>query len=290
MVENGWPDSAPAQQQYPPGTTPAMEPRPRDEMREYVGAGHLANKRALITGGDSGIGRAVAVAFAKEGAEVAIVHFDGVEREDAEHTAALVREQGRTCLVFVGDLADEDFCNKLVAEAADELGGLDVLVNHAGTQFPQSSIDDISSEQFDRTFKVNVYSMFWLSKAAVTHLSPGGAIINTGSVNGLRGNRGLMDYSASKGAVHVFTQSLAQSLANTGVRVNCVAPGPVWTPLIPSTFTSDKVEGFGEQTPMGRMGHPDEIAPSYVFFASSRLSSYYSGEVLAPVGGETHPG
>ncbi|GAA4862519.1 SDR family oxidoreductase [Saccharopolyspora rosea] len=284
------PTTAPGQQQEPPGTTEPMRPRPHDEMADYVGAGHLAGKKALITGGDSGIGRAVAVAFAKEGASVAVAYLDPSEDADAEHTASLVRAEGRECHLFRGDLADEDFCDRLVDEAARHLGGLDVLVNHAGTQAPQDDLAAIGTAQFDRTFKVNVYAPFWLCRAALRHLGAGAAIINTGSVNGLRGNAGLMDYSASKGAVHVLTQSLAQSLAPRGIRVNCVAPGPVWTPLIPATFGEEKVEGFGTQTPMGRMGHPDEIAPSYVFFASERLSSYYTGEVLAPVGGETHPG
>lgn len=284
------PQSAPAQQQRPPGTTEPMEPRPCDEMREYVGAGHLAGKRALVVGGESGIGRAVSIAFAKEGADIAIAYLDASEDTDAERTAELTREQGRECYLFRGDVADENYCDRLVDAAAERLGGLDVLVNHAGTQAPQEEIEAISTEQFTRTFEINVYAVFWLCKAALRHLPEGGAIINTGSVNGLRGNKSLMDYSASKGAVHVLTQSFAQALADKGIRVNCVAPGPVWTPLIPSTFTADKVEGFGKQTPMQRMGHPDEIAPSYVFFASDRLSSYYTGEVLAPVGGETHPG
>ncbi|MBQ0927732.1 SDR family oxidoreductase [Saccharopolyspora endophytica] len=284
------PSSAPAQQQTPPGTTEPMRPRPRDEMRDYVGSGHLAGKRALVVGGDSGIGRAVSVAFAKEGADVALAYVDTSEDADAERTAELVREQGRECHLFRGDVAEESFCTRLVDDAAERLGGLDVLVNHAGTQAAQDDLRSITTEQFKRTFEVNVFAVFWLCKAALRHLPEGGAIINTGSVNGLRGNKDLMDYSASKGAVHVLTQSIAQSLAASGVRVNCVAPGPVWTPLIPATLPEDKVEGFGEQTPMGRMGHPDEIAPSYVFFASDRLSSYYTGEVLAPVGGETHPG
>ncbi|MGW5644354.1 SDR family oxidoreductase [Saccharopolyspora sp. NPDC003752] len=284
------PKTARAQQQRPPGTTQAMRPHPRDEMRDYVGAHHLIGKRALITGGDSGIGRAVAIAFAKEGADVAISYLDEMEDEDAERTAELVREQGRSCYLHRGDVGSERYCNELVEDVVAQLGGLDVLVNHAGTQAPQDDLTEISNDQFDRTFKVNVYAIFWLCKAALKHLPDGAAIINTGSVNGLRGNKDLMDYSASKGAVHVFTQSLAQSLVGRRIRVNCVAPGPVWTPLIPATLTEDKVEGFGEQTPMGRMAHPDEIAPSYVFFASERLSSYYTGEVLAPVGGETHPG
>ncbi|GAA4614519.1 SDR family oxidoreductase [Saccharopolyspora hordei] len=284
------PETAHAQQQRPPGATGDMEPRPRDEMRDYVGAGHLAGKKALITGGDSGIGRAVAVAFAKEGADVAICYVSEDEEDDARHTASLVQEQGRSCHVHRRDLGSEDTCVALVRDAVEQLGGLDVLVNHAGTQAPQQDLRAISDEQFDRTFKVNVYAVFWLCRAALDHMPDGAAIINTGSVNGLRGNKTLMDYSATKGAVHAFTQSLAQALVGRRIRVNCVAPGPVWTPLIPSTFPEEKVEGFGEQTPMGRMAHPDEIAPSYVFFASDRLSSYYSGEVLAPVGGETHPG
>ncbi|GAA4879409.1 SDR family oxidoreductase [Saccharopolyspora cebuensis] len=284
------PRTAPAQQQAPPGTTGPMDPKPRDEMRDYTGAGHLAGRKALVTGGDSGIGRAVAVAFAKEGADVAIAYLDESEDHDAEHTATLVRQEGRQCHLFRGDLADEQHCLRVVDEAADRLGGLDVLVNHAGTQMPVDDLSEISTEQLDRTFRINVYALFWLCQAALRHLPDGAAIINTGSVNALRGNKGLIDYSASKASVHSLTQSLAQSLTPRRIRVNCVAPGPVWTPLIPSTFGEGKVEGFGEGTPMGRMGHPDEIAPSYVFFATERLSSYYTGEVLAPVGGETHPG
>jgi NAD(P)-dependent dehydrogenase (short-subunit alcohol dehydrogenase family) len=259
-------------------------------MENYEGRGLLRGSRALVTGGDSGIGRAVSVAFAKEGADVAVVHYDESEDADAEHTAELVRKEGRRCVVYRGDLASEDYCQHVVSDVVESLGGLDVLVNHAGTQVAQDDFTRISTEQFDRTFKVNVYSPFWLIRAALPHMGEGAAIINTGSVNGLRGNKSLMDYASSKGAVHVLTKSLAQSLVRSGIRVNCVAPGPVWTPLIPSTFPEEKVEGFGAQAPMGRMAHPDEIAPSYVFFASGLLSSYYSGEVLAPVGGETHPG
>lgn len=282
--------SPPGQQQQPPGHSGEMDPIPRDEMRSYRGRDLLAGSRALVTGGDSGIGRAVSVAFAKEGADVALVHFDRSEDDDAAHTADLVEQQGRKCVLHRGDLASEQFCQEIVDQSAGELGGLDLLVNHAGTQATAPDLRELSTEAFDRTFKVNVYSAFWVTRAALHHLGRPASVINTGSVNGLRGNKSMLDYAASKAAIHTFTKSLAQQLAQSGVRVNCVAPGPVWTPLIPSTFPEEKVEGFGEQAPMGRMAHPDEIAPSYVFFASDLLSSYYTGEVLAPVGGETHPG
>lgn len=288
MVEK--PESVPGQQQDYPGRTDAMRPLPRDEMRVYEGRGLLEGKRALVAGGDSGIGRAVSVAFAKEGADVAVVYYGDVEDDDAERTATLVRAQQRRCELYKGDLAEEAFCTSLPGRVVQALGGLDVLVNHAGTQAYQEDFTAIGTEQFDRTFRANVYGPFWLTRAALPYLPEGGSVINTGSVNGLRGNKALMDYSASKAAVHILTKSLAQSLAESGIRVNCVAPGPVWTPLIPSTLPEDKVEGFGEQTPMGRKAQPDEIAPSYVFFASELLSSYYTGEVLSPIGGETHPG
>ncbi|MER7010209.1 SDR family oxidoreductase [Saccharopolyspora sp. NPDC000359] len=282
-------DGSGQQQEYP-GTTPPMEPVPKDRMDGYQGRGLLSGKRALVTGGDSGIGRAVSVAFAKEGADVSIAYLASLEDEDAEATAELVRAEGRNCHLHRLDLASEQECERLVREAVEELGGLDILVNHAGTQEAVEDFTETTTEQFDRTFKVNVYGVFWLIRAALPHLREGSAIINTGSVNGLRGNKTLIDYSASKGAIHVLTMSLAQSLAAKGIRVNCVAPGPVWTPLIPATLPAGHVEGFGEHVPMGRPAHPDEIAPSYVFFAADQLSSYYTGEVLAPVGGETHPG
>jgi NAD(P)-dependent dehydrogenase (short-subunit alcohol dehydrogenase family) len=265
-----------------------MDPQPRDEMDGYTGRGLLAGKRALITGGDSGIGRAVAAAFAKEGADVAIAYLS--EEEDARHTVDLVEREGRAAVSIRGDLAEEENCQFAVERTVSELGGLDVLVNNVATQQPVKDLAELSTRQWDRTFRVNVYSYFWVTRAALDHLPDGGAIINTSSVNGLRGNKTLIDYAATKGAILALTYSLAQALDERGIRVNCVAPGPVWTPLIPATFDSERVSGFGQQAPMQRAAHPDEIAPSYVFFASGRLSSYYSGEVLAPIGGETLPG
>jgi NAD(P)-dependent dehydrogenase (short-subunit alcohol dehydrogenase family) len=265
-----------------------MTPRPRDEMRDYEGRGLLTGKRALVTGGDSGIGRAVAVAFAKEGADVAIAYLS--EDDDARHTAGLIEAEGRKAVSIRGDLAEEENCDAAVRRTVAELGGLDILVNNVATQQPVDDLAELTTAQWDRTFRVNIYSYFWTSRAALAHLTEGGTIINTSSINGLRGNKSLIDYSATKGAILALTYSLAQALQERGIRVNCVAPGPVWTPLIPATFDGEKVSEFGSQVPMGRAAHPDEIAPSYVFFAAGRLSSYYSGEVLAPVGGETLPG
>lgn len=212
------------------------------------------------------------------------------EHEDAKHTANLVSAAGRRAVLLPGELADEQHATEIVERAVEELGGLDILVNHVGTQTPVESLEELSSEQFDYTFKVNIYSHFWTTKAALRHLPEGGAIINTASINGLRGNKTLMDYSATKGAVLAFTYSLAQNLVERRIRVNAVAPGPVWTSLIPATMPPEKTASFGQQVPMGRAAQPDEIAPSYVFFAAERLSSYYTGEVLAPIGGETLPG
>lgn len=271
-----------------PGHTAEMADQPQDEMRAYRGRDLLAGKKALITGGDSGIGRAVAVAFAKEGADVAIAYLE--ESDDAGHTAELVAAEGRKCRVFPGDLADPQHCRDVVERTVSELGGLDVVVNNVAYQEPVDDFLDLSDDQWRRTFSVNIDSFFHVTKAAVPHLAPGSAIINTGSVNGLRGNKSLIDYSATKGAVNALTYSLAQALLERGIRVNCVAPGPVWTPLIPATMDEEKVADFGKQAPYGRAAQPDEIAPSYVFFAAGLLSSYYSGEVLAPLGGETMPG
>jgi NAD(P)-dependent dehydrogenase (short-subunit alcohol dehydrogenase family) len=257
-------------------------------MRDYTGRDLLAGKRALITGGDSGIGRAAAVAFAKEGADVAIAYLE--ENDDAAHTASLVEEAGRRCVLLPGDLAEAEQCRSVVARTADTLGGLDILVNNVAYQNPTEKFTDITDEQWRRTFAVNIDSFFHVTKAALEHIPDGGAIINTGSINGLRGNKTLIDYSSTKGAVLALTYSLAQSLSERHIRVNCVAPGPVWTPLIPATMDADRVDSFGGHTPFGRAAQPDEIAPSYVFFAAAQLSSYYSGEVLAPIGGETLPG
>ncbi|MGH3567968.1 MAG: SDR family oxidoreductase [Pseudonocardia sp.] len=280
--------SRPAQQQRAPGDTGDLAPQPCDEMRGYAGRGLLDGKVALVTGGDSGIGRAVCVAFAKEGADVALAYLS--EDADAEHTAGLVRNEHRRCLTLRGDLADATHCADVVRRTVQELGRLDIVVNNVATQQPVDAPEEITDEEWLRTFDINVHSYFRVTKAALPHLGEGSAIVNTGSVNGLRGNKSLIGYSATKGAVHVLTFSLAQALMDRGIRVNCVAPGPVWTPLIPSTMPAEKVESFGEQAPMGRAADPDEIAPSYVFFAASQLSSYYTGEVLAPSGGEIFPG
>jgi NAD(P)-dependent dehydrogenase (short-subunit alcohol dehydrogenase family) len=230
----------------------------------------------------------VAVAFAKEGADVVFGYLD--EHVDARRTVELVEREERACLALDGDLSAEAECDRLVDAAVDAMGGLDLVVNNLATQTPQDSLTDITTEQWNRTLATNLSSYFWVTRASLAHLGRGSSIINTASINGLRGNKTLIDYSATKGAIIALTYSLAQSLVDEGIRVNCVAPGPVWTPLIPATMPEDKVEGFGQQTPMERAAQPDEIAPSYVFFAADRLSGYYSGEVLAPIGGETLPG
>ncbi|SDI37258.1 NAD(P)-dependent dehydrogenase, short-chain alcohol dehydrogenase family [Actinokineospora alba] len=257
-------------------------------MADYEGRGLLAGKSALITGGDSGIGRAVAIAFAKEGADVAIAYLS--EHDDAEDTAQFVRDAGGKCVLLPGDLGSRAHCVEVVDSTVHHLGGLDILVNNIATQAEVERPEDITDDQWLRTFEVNIHSYFRVTNAALPHLGDGSAIINTASVNGLRGNKKLIDYSATKGAVIAWTYAMAQTLVDRGIRVNCVAPGPVWTPLIPSTMSEEHVAKFGEHTPMGRAAHPDELAPSYVFFAAERLSSYYSGEVLAALGGETLPG
>lgn len=282
-------NSTPAPQSQPyPGDTGEMVPEPRDEMRGYEGRGLLAGKRALVTGGDSGIGRAVSVAFAKEGADVAIAYLE--EHEDANHTRKLVEAEGRRCVLLPGDLSDRDHCAQVVERTVTELGGLEIVVNNVAYQAPVDSLEELTDEQWEHTFAVNIHSYYRVTKAALPHLREGAAIVNTSSINGLRGNKTLIDYAATKGAINAFTYSMAQNLVDRGIRINAVAPGPVWTPLIPATFPPEKVAQFGKQVPMKRAADPDEIAPSYVFFAADRLSSYYTGEVLAPIGGETLPG
>ena len=274
----------PAEQQARrPGLEADMGKRPKSEDAKHKGSGKLAGKVALVSGGDSGIGRGVAIAFAKEGADVAIVYLN--EHKDAEETRRLVEKHGRTCLTIAGDLGYESFCRQAVEQTVSELGRLDVLVNNAAEQHPQENIEDIDREQLERTFATNIFSMFFLTKAAMKHLKPGASIINTTSVTAYRGSAQLLDYSSTKGAIVGFTRALALNLAKKNIRVNAVAPGPIWTPLIPSTFPKEKVEKFGSDVPLGRPGQPEEVAPSYVFLASDD-SSYFTGQVLHPNGGE----
>lgn len=273
----------PQHQDHQPGIESEMTPRPKADDGKYQGSNKLRDKVALITGGDSGIGRAVSIFFAKEGADVAIVYLN--EHDDANETKRLVEEQGRKCLTIPGDIGDEKFCQQAVENTVKELGKLDILVNNAAEQHPQESIEDITAEQLERTFRTNIFSMFFLTKAALKHLKEGSAIINTTSVTAYKGNQQLLDYSSTKGAIVAFTRSLSKSLVEKGIRVNGVAPGPIWTPLIPATFPEEKVASFGKQVPMQRAGQPEEVAPSYVFLASDD-SSYMSGQILHPNGGD----
>jgi NAD(P)-dependent dehydrogenase (short-subunit alcohol dehydrogenase family) len=273
----------PQQQSRRPGIEAAMTPRPQAERPEYKAAGKLEGKVALITGGDSGIGRAVAITYAKEGADVAIVYLD--EHQDAEETRRQVEQEGRRCLLIAGDAGDEAFCQQAVDQTVRELGQLDILVNNAAEQHPQESLEKITAEQLERTFRTNIFSYFYMARAALPHLKPGSSIINTTSVTAYRGSSHLIDYASTKGAIVAFTRSLALALAEKNIRVNGVAPGPIWTPLIPSTFPPDKVAEFGSDTPLGRAGEPSEVAPSFVFLASED-GSYFTGQVLHPNGGE----
>jgi NAD(P)-dependent dehydrogenase (short-subunit alcohol dehydrogenase family) len=273
----------PQRQKRQPGLEHKMKPRPEFEDAAYRGSGKLKEKVAIITGGDSGIGRAVAVAFAKEGAHVAIVYLN--EHRDAKETCAEVEKQGRECLLISGDVADESFCRKAVSQTIRKWKRLDILVNNAAVQFPQESIEKISSKQLERTFGTNIFSYFYMVKAAIKHLKEGSCIVNTTSVTAYRGSQHLVDYASTKGAIVSFTRSLAQMLVEKGIRVNGVAPGPIWTPLIPATFPAKVVSQFGSDVPMGRAGEPEEVAPSYVFLASDD-SSYMTGQILHPNGGE----
>jgi len=272
----------PQHQERRPGREYKMKPRPRDEDEKHLGSGKLRNKLALITGGDSGIGRAVAIAFAKEGADVAVIYLE--ERKDANETKRLVEQQGRKCLLIAGDVGQEEFCRKAVEQAKEEFGKIDILVNNAAEQHPRESIEKITEKQLERTFRTNIFSFFFMTKAAMKHLKKGAAIINTTSVTAYKGSPHLLDYSSTKGAITAFTRSLSQALADKAIRVNGVAPGPIWTPLIPSTFPSKDVETFGSDVPLGRPGQSEEIAPSFVFLASDD-SSYMTGQILHPNGG-----
>ena len=272
----------PQHQRRQPGREHKMKPRPRAEDEKHRGSGKLQDKVAIITGGDSGIGRAVAIAFAKEGADISVVYLE--ERKDANETKRLVEEPGRKCLLIEGDVGEDDFCRKAVEQTVKEFGRLDLLVNNAAEQHPQDSIQKITEKQLERTFRTNIFSFFFMVKAAMKHLKEGAAIINTTSVTAYKGSAHLLDYSSTKGAITSFTRSLSQALADKGIRVNGVAPGPVWTPLIPSTFPAKEVETFGSDVALGRAGQPEEIAPSYVFLASDD-SSYMTGQILHPNGG-----
>jgi len=272
----------PQHQRQKPGREHKMRPRPRAEDEKHRGSGKLQDKVAIITGGDSGIGRAVAIAFAKEGADVSVIYLE--ERKDANETRRLVEEHGRKCLLIEGDVGQEDFCRKAIDQTVKEFGRIDILVNNAAEQHPQDSIEEISEKQLERTFRTNIFSFFFMVKAAMKHLKKGAAIINTTSVTAYKGSAHLLDYSSTKGAITSFTRSLSQALADRCIRVNGVAPGPVWTPLIPSTFSAKEVATFGSDVPLGRPGQPEEIAPSYVFLASDD-SSYMTGQVLHPNGG-----
>ena len=276
----------PVQKQPRPGIEAEMTPRPEYLAESYKGARKLQDKAALITGGDSGIGRAVAVLFAREGADVAIVYLKAEER-DARETAAQIEKEGSRALLISGDVKDAKFCRKAVEKTVKEFGKLDILVNNAAFQHHQKSIEDISEAQFDKTFKTNIFGYFYMVKAALKHLQKGSAIINTGSITGLEGSKELIDYSATKGAINAFTKSLAQSLVEKQIRVNCVAPGPIWTPLNVADKEPKEVAKHGADTPMKRPGQPEEVAPAYVFFASNADSSYITGEILTILGGET---
>lgn len=270
-------------QNHQPGTEEEMIPKPIYVNEDYKPAGKLEGKVAIITGGDSGIGKSTAIYFAKEGADVIVPYLN--EHEDAKETKTLVEQAEKTCLLISGDLSSETFCQEVVKQALNQFGKIDILVNNAGEQHPQKNIEDISGQQLEKTFQTNIYAMFHLTKATLPHLGAGSTIINTASVTAYAGNELLVDYSSTKGAIVSFTRSLSLQLASKEIRVNGVAPGPIWTPLIPSTFSAEEVASFGKNVPMKRAGQPFELAPAYVFLASDD-SSYMSGQMLHINGGK----
>lgn len=272
----------PEQQQQVPGTEAEMHPKPDHGEESYRGSGKLEGRKAIITGADSGIGRAVAIAYAREGADVLISYLE--EHEDARETARYVEEAGRKAVLVPGDVREEEYCKQLVQKALDEFGGIDILVNNAGYQMVRESLQEISTEEWDRTFKTNIYPLFFLCKAAEPHLKPGSAVVNSASVNVFKAPPTLVPYSATKAAIQNFTASVGQMWAKKGIRMNCVAPGPIWTPLIPSTFPSEQIKSFGQDVPLERAGQPAEMAPIYVFLASQE-SSYMVGSTVAATGG-----
>jgi NAD(P)-dependent dehydrogenase (short-subunit alcohol dehydrogenase family) len=277
------PESQPAQQQNPPGTLGEMTPKPDHGEQSYRGSGRLTGKAAIITGGDSGIGRAVALAFAREGADVLISYLS--EEADAKETARVVEAAGRKCVTVAGDISEEAHCQAIIDRAVEEFGKVDILVNNAAFQMTRESIEEISTEEFDRTLKTNLYAMFWLTRAAVPHMPAGGAVINTSSIQADSPSPQLLPYAMTKAAIQNFTGGLAQMLGKKGIRANCVAPGPIWTPLIPATMPPEKVKNFGKDVALGRAGQPVELAPVYVLLASDD-SSYMAGATVAVTGGK----
>lgn len=275
------PSHFPEQSQSQPGDEYKMHPEPEIIRKSYKGSEKLKGKIALITGGDSGIGRSVAVHFAKEGADIAVVYLE--EDKDAKATQKMVEDEGRKCLLISGDIRNQNFCNEVVETCVSKYGKLNILINNAGMQFPKDSLEEISGDQLRKTFETNIFPDFYITKAALNHLEEGDVIINTASVTAYRGSPHLIDYSSTKGAIVSFTRSLAKNLAKKKIRVNGVAPGPIWTPLIPATF--DDVKDFGSDTPMGRAGQPSEVAPAYVFLASED-SSYITGQIIHVNGGD----